>query len=44
MLIHFVNGMNVMACMVGALFFLRFWKRAGDRVFAGLGTAFLLLA
>ena len=40
----FLNGMNVMACIVAALFFFRFWTRAGDRLFAGLGAAFLLLA
>lgn len=40
----FVNGSNVMACIVAALFFLRFWRQTADRLFAGLAIAFLLLA
>jgi hypothetical protein len=33
-----------MACLVAALFFLRFLKRTRDRLFGGLASAFLLLA
>jgi hypothetical protein len=41
---NFIHGLNVMACIVAALFFLRFWRRSADRLFVGLTAAFLLLA
>ena len=43
-MISFVNGMNAMASIVAALYFLRFWSQTSDRLFAGMATAFALLA
>ena len=39
-----VAGMLVMGYGVAALFFLRFWRRSGERIFAFFATAFVLLA
>lgn len=39
----FLNGANVMGTAVAALFFLRFWRQTGDRLFASFALAFALL-
>ena len=39
-----ILGANVMAAVVAAVFFLRFWRRTRDRLFAIFAIAFLLLA
>jgi len=39
----FILGMVVMACGVAGLFFLRFWRRTRDRLFAIFAAAFWLL-
>ncbi len=41
---QFVLGLVVMAAAVAGLFFLRFWRRTGDSLFAAFATAFVLLA
>jgi hypothetical protein len=41
---EFLMGVIAMASTVAALFFLRFWKDTGDRLFAIFAAAFLLLA
>ena len=42
--IHFMLGAIVMACVVATLFFLRFWRKTGDRLFGLFGLAFGVLA
>lgn len=37
-------GMNTMGFLIAALFFLRFWWRTRDRLFATFSCAFVLLA
>jgi hypothetical protein len=39
----FILGAVVMACGVAGLFFLRFWRRTRDRLFAIFAAAFWLL-
>jgi hypothetical protein len=39
----FILGMVVMACAVAGVFFLRFWRRTRDRLFAIFAVAFWLL-
>jgi hypothetical protein len=39
----FVLGLIVMACAVGGVFFLRFWRKTHDRLFAIFAIAFWLL-
>ena len=39
----FILGAVVMACGVAGLFFLRFWRRTNDRLFAIFAAAFWLL-
>ena len=39
----FVQGMSAMACVVIALFFLRFWQTTGDRLFLIFAVAFGLM-
>ena len=39
-----VFGMLAAGYLVAALFFLRFWRRTGDRLFAFFAAAFALLA
>ena len=39
----FILGAVVMACGVAGLFFLRFWRRTHDRLFAIFAVAFWLL-
>jgi hypothetical protein len=41
---EFLMGVIAMASSVAALFFLRFWRDTGDRLFAMFAVAFLLLA
>jgi hypothetical protein len=40
---HFIMGAIAMASAIVALFFLRFWRDTGDRLFAIFAAAFLLL-
>ena len=40
---QFLMGAIAMASLVVALFFLRFWRKTGDRLFAIFALAFLLL-
>ncbi len=40
---HFMLGALVMGCFVAGLFFLRFWRKTRDRLFAIFGIAFWLL-
>ena len=42
--LHFMLGAIVMACVVAALFFLRFWRKTHDRLFALFAAALGLLA
>jgi hypothetical protein len=39
----FIVGATAMACWTAMLFFLRFWRDTGDRLFAMFSGAFLLL-
>ena len=41
---QFISGAIMMACWVAGLFFLRFWKKTGDRLFATFAVAFWMLA
>jgi hypothetical protein len=43
MLVSFLSGAIVMGFLVAGLFFLRFWKRTGDELFAAFAVAFWLL-
>jgi len=40
----FVSGLITMGFLVSGLFFLRFWRRSGDMLFAAFAAAFWLLA
>jgi hypothetical protein len=40
----FFSGMVTMGFLVATLFFLRFWWRTSDRLFAAFAIAFLLFA
>ena len=40
----FVSGLITMGFLVSGLFFLRFWKRTGDLLFAAFALAFWMLA
>ena len=42
-MIQLLSGAMVMAYFVAGLFFLRFWKETGDRLFGIFGAAFWLL-
>ena len=39
----FAGGLLAAGYLVAAVFFLRFWRESGDRLFAMFGAAFLLL-
>ena len=39
----FLSGVITMGFVVSGLFFLRFWKRTGDRLFIAFALAFWLL-
>ncbi len=41
---EFLMGAIAMASLVAALFFLRFWRDTGDRLFAMFAASFVLLA
>ena len=41
---QFLLGATVMGCAVAGLFFLRFWRKTRDRLFALFSLAFWLLA
>ena len=41
---NFIGGMLVTAQFVVALFFLKFWRRSRDGLFAAFAVAFLILA
>jgi hypothetical protein len=43
-MLTFVSGAITMGFMLSALFFLRFWRRTNDGLFAIFAAAFLLLA
>jgi hypothetical protein len=43
LLYEFMLGALVMACFVAGLFFLRFWRKTRDRLFAIFAIAFWLL-
>ena len=43
MLKAFLSGAISMACLTIALFFLRFWRQTGDRLFVVFAAAFGLL-
>jgi len=42
-LLNFLSGAVTFGFLLVALFFLRFWKRTGDGLFASFAAAFLLL-
>ena len=39
----FLLGMIVVACLVVGMFFLRFWRTTGDRLFAVFAVAFWIM-
>jgi hypothetical protein len=39
---NFIMGATAMACAIAGLFFLRFWRETGDRLFAIFAVAFWL--
>jgi hypothetical protein len=41
---EFLSGAFMLACAASALFFFRFWRKSGDRLFASLSLAFAMLA
>jgi hypothetical protein len=43
-LIPFLQTVSATASLASGLFFFRFWRESGDRLFAFFGAAFLLLA
>ena len=43
-LLEFLAGGVTIAYLVGAAFFLRFWRKTGDRLFASFALAFVVLA
>jgi hypothetical protein len=40
----FAAGLLTMGFLTASVFFLRFWRRTGDRLFASFAVAFLLMA
>lgn len=44
LLIYFLSGAVTLGFFVGGLFFLRFWRRTGDKLFLAFSLAFALLA
>jgi hypothetical protein len=40
----FFSGLITMGFLIAGLFFLRFWRRSGDLLFAAFAVAFWLLA
>jgi hypothetical protein len=43
-MLHFVAGLVTMGYLVAGLFFLKFWTRTRDALFAAFAAAFALLA
>jgi len=43
-MIEFLSGALTMGLVVGALFFLRFWRKTAERLFLAFAAAFALLA
>lgn len=43
-LINFLAGMVTLGFFLAGVFFLRFWRRTGDRLFLAFAAAFTLLA
>jgi hypothetical protein len=43
-MIEYISGAVTLGYLVAALFFARFWKRTGDRLFVAFAIAFALLA
>jgi len=43
-LADFLSGATAAGFLLASLFFLRFWRRTGDTLFAAFSAAFLLLA
>jgi hypothetical protein len=43
-MISFLTGAVTLAYLLGAFFFLRFWRRTADRLFAVFAVAFVLFA
>lgn len=43
-MVEFLGGALFFGFMVVALFFLRFWRKTGDRLFALLALSFLLMS
>ena len=41
---EFVSGLITMSFVIAGLFFLRFWRRTGDQLFAAFALAFWILA
>jgi hypothetical protein len=41
---QFLSGAIMMAFVVSAVFFYKFWKRSGERLFGMFATSFLILA
>jgi hypothetical protein len=41
---NLLSGAIIMGCLVAGLFFLRFWKRTRDRLFAMFAAAFWMMA
>jgi hypothetical protein len=41
---EFIAGASTLACLAIALFFFRFWRSSGDRLFAIFGLAFAVFA
>ena len=44
MIVEFLAGAVTFGCIVAAMFFARFWRRTGDRLFIAFAIAFTLLA
>jgi peptidoglycan/LPS O-acetylase OafA/YrhL len=43
-MIEFLSGALTMGFVIAAVFFLRFWRRTGERFFCAFALAFALLA
>ena len=43
-MLAFLNGMTTMGFVIAAIFFIRFWRRTRDPLFATFACAFFLLA
>ena len=43
-MLEFLSGAVTLGFLVGAAFFLRFWRKTRDRLFLAFGAAFVLFA